>query len=118
MNAIRGRGSAVARAFVGKESAFDVGRGSASALPFRTAWLAAALVALASAPTAGCSNVCDDAVDHLDECGYDDGDRYGGASCEGEVACASECYVNTSCGAFDGTDAAARTDWLKCLEGC
>jgi hypothetical protein len=93
------------------------GRGSAVA-PFRTARRAAALVALAGALCISCSNVCDEAADHVEECGFTDGDRYGGASCDGNLECSSECYIKAPCGAFDGTDAAARDAWLECINGC
>ena len=99
----------------------NVNRGRRAAFapaPQRSAWRAAALVALAGALITGCGNVCDDAADHEKECGYDDNDRYGGASCDGSIECTSQCFTKAPCGAFDGTDTHARDVYRECLKGC
>jgi hypothetical protein len=97
----------------------NVSRGRRSILsPLGVTRRAAALLALAAAMLSGCGGVCDDAVEHMEECGFEDNGRYGGASCDGTVECASECFLEAPCGAFDGTDVAAREKYVQCLDGC
>ncbi|WP_437738715.1 hypothetical protein [Sorangium sp. So ce1335] len=78
----------------------------------------AASFALTVAVASGCGGVCDEAAEHMEECGYQGGGTSSEASCEGDVRCASECAAEVPCGAFDGTDAAAFELYMRCLQAC
>ncbi|WP_437787524.1 hypothetical protein [Sorangium sp. So ce1097] len=75
-------------------------------------------LALAVAAASGCGGVCDEAAEHMEECGYQGGGTSSEASCEGDVRCASACAAEVPCGAFDGTDAAAFELYMRCLDAC
>ncbi|WP_437573019.1 hypothetical protein [Sorangium sp. So ce887] len=78
----------------------------------------AASFALAVALASGCGGTCDEAEDHMEECGFPGSDLSSEASCEGTVRCASACAAEVPCGAFDGTDAAAFERYRSCLDAC
>ncbi|WP_437629427.1 hypothetical protein [Sorangium sp. So ce854] len=78
----------------------------------------AASLALAVGVASGCGGVCDEAAEHMEECGYQGGGTSSEASCEGDVQCASACAAEVPCGAFDGTDAAAFELYMRCLDAC
>ncbi|MGK4004127.1 hypothetical protein WMF31_15955 [Sorangium sp. So ce1036] len=78
----------------------------------------AASIALAVALASGCGTVCDEAAEHIDECGYHGGGASSEASCAGASRCASACAAEAPCGAFDGTDPAAFDKYMRCLDAC
>ncbi|WP_437963261.1 hypothetical protein WMF04_26400 [Sorangium sp. So ce260] len=78
----------------------------------------AASFALAVALASGCGGVCDEAEDHMEECGFQGTGLSSEASCEGAVRCASACAAEVPCGAFDGTDPAAFDRYRRCLDAC
>ncbi|WP_104982661.1 hypothetical protein [Sorangium cellulosum] len=75
-------------------------------------------LALAMALGSGCGGVCDEAEDHMEECGYHGSGLTDEAACEGAARCASACAAEVPCGAFDGTDRAAFERYMKCLDTC
>ncbi|MGK3993197.1 hypothetical protein [Sorangium sp. So ce1024] len=81
-------------------------------------WARAASIALALAVASGCGGVCDEAAEHMEECGYQGGGASSEASCEGDVKCASACAAEVPCGAFDGTDPEAFELYMRCLNAC
>jgi hypothetical protein len=78
----------------------------------------AASIALAVAVASGCGSVCDEATEHIEECGFHGGGASADASCDDRVQCASACAAEAPCGAFDGTDAAGSDRYKRCLAAC
>jgi hypothetical protein len=83
-------------------------------MSFKTAVLASVLVIAG----AGCGDTCDDARDHIDECGSTANPGNDDEDCSGVVECAAECVNDASCEAITGTDADGANTLATCLNKC
>ncbi|MCC6557654.1 MAG: hypothetical protein HUU25_13850 [Candidatus Sumerlaeia bacterium] len=84
----------------------------------RDALLATLLAASAGALTVGCSDACEDARDHIEECGSPANPGNEDEECSGVVECAAGCINDASCEAITGDDADASNALAACLTGC
>jgi hypothetical protein len=88
-----------------------------------TAWsaLSAGCVVQSRSETP-CDDLQRDIQQRYDDCAtpVPDGviDGTGCAVDEEEAACRSGCYADADCGALDDSDAGARDDLARCIEGC
>jgi len=61
-----------------------------------------------------CGNACDDAVDHLQECGVNAGSAEHDADCTGQAECLAECINEASCEDMKNQVPSYR----NCVSGC
>src|SRR6187402_3337711 len=62
------------------------------------------VVALLGLALVGCGNDCDDAVDHIEECGIADFPEVDTSECSGANECTAKCINDASCDELKGTD--------------
>src|SRR5262245_12277718 len=93
-------------------------KGRLSPMTFRTAFLASALAAASGALATGCSDTCEDARDHIDECGSFANPGNDEEECTGAVECAAGCINDASCDAITGSNPDAANTLAGCLNKC
>jgi hypothetical protein len=75
------------------------------------------LVGALGAFTTGCGNACDDAVDHINECGGTNAQSNGG-DCSGAAECVAGCINDASCDSLTGKDIKGAATYSKCVISC
>jgi hypothetical protein len=59
--------------------------------------LAVGMMGLLAVVGTGCGNACDDAADHLEECGLSTGDGDGDGDCTDQAEAFANCIVDKDC---------------------
>ncbi|HVY49733.1 MAG TPA: hypothetical protein VHB21_27755 [Minicystis sp.] len=64
------------------------------------------------------ADVCHKAVEFIDACAHTTAGTTMIKECTGQVACEAECILQSTCGAFDGTDPQAGAKLSACAAAC